>query len=72
MSATTLRLPETKLKALRVISALTGRPMSKIVEELVDQFLEDYSDLQEAREALKEDGTVPWLQLRRELGLNGE
>jgi len=69
MSATTLRLPEEKLRALRVISSLMNRPMSKIIEELVDEFLEDYCDLKEAEEARKEEGVVPWEILKKELGL---
>jgi len=69
MSATTLRLPEEKLRALRVISSLMNRPMSKIIEELVDGFLEDYYDLKEAEEARKEEGVVTWEILKKELGL---
>ena len=69
MTATTLRLPEEKLRALRVISSLENKPMSKIIEQLVDEFLEDYYDLKEAEEARKEEGTIPWELVKRELGL---
>ncbi|MFQ6615203.1 MAG: DUF6290 family protein [Fidelibacterota bacterium] len=69
MSATTLRLPEEKLRALRVVSSLLNRPMSKIIEGLVDEFLEDYYDLKEAEEARKEEGTIPWEVVKKELGL---
>lgn len=69
MSATTLRLPEQKLRALRVVSSLMNRPMSKIIEELVDEFLEDYYDLKEAEEARKEEGVIPWEIVKKELGL---
>lgn len=69
MSATTLRLPEAKLRALRVVSSLMNRPMSKIIEELVDGFLEDYYDLKEAEEVRREEGTIPWEIVKKELGL---
>lgn len=40
MAATTLRLPEEKLRLLRALSGFENRPLSTIVEELVDEYLE--------------------------------
>ncbi len=40
MGATTLRLPEKKLMLLRALAGLENRPMSTIVEELVDDYVE--------------------------------
>jgi len=50
MGATTLRLPDEKLKVLRMISAYENRPISKIVEELVDRYIEDYKETMELLE----------------------
>ena len=40
MAATTLRLPEEKLRLLRALAGFENRPLSTIVEELVDEYLE--------------------------------
>lgn len=40
MSATTLRLPEKKLMLLRALAGFENRPLSTIVEELVDDYIE--------------------------------
>jgi hypothetical protein len=39
MANTTLRLPDEKLKILRAISGYENIPMSKIIEELVDEYI---------------------------------
>ncbi len=39
MGATTLRLPDEKLKILRAISGYENRPLSKIFEELVEEYI---------------------------------
>jgi len=64
-STTTLRLPETELKALRVISALENKSMSKIIQELVEEFLQDYKDVIDAKSAKKEEGEIPWDEVKK-------
>lgn len=39
MGATTLRLPEEKLKLIRAIAGYENRPLSKIFEELADEYI---------------------------------
>ncbi len=67
---TTLRLPEKKLRALRVASGLVNKPMSKIVEEALDEYLEDIVDSMDAEKALKEEGEMTWEEVKEELGLD--
>lgn len=67
--ATTLRLPIKHIKALKVISALEDQSMNKIIQRLVREYLEDYYDLQEAREAMAEEGEIPWEIIKKELEL---
>ncbi|MBC8322047.1 MAG: ribbon-helix-helix protein, CopG family [Candidatus Marinimicrobia bacterium] len=65
-TATTLRLPEKELKALRMIAALEGKTMSKIIQDLVEEYLEDYFDIREAKEALQEEGEIPWSEVKKQ------
>ncbi len=44
MNATTLRLPEKKLKLIRAIAGYENRPLSKIFEELVDIYIERHKE----------------------------
>lgn len=67
--ATTLRLPEKELKALRMIATMEGKTMSKIIHELVEEYLEDYFDVREAKEALKEKGEIPWEEVKKQWGI---
>jgi hypothetical protein len=39
MSATTVRLPEEKLRNIRVIAGYENRPVSKIFEEFADEYI---------------------------------
>ena len=40
LGATTLRLPDEKLKLIRAIAGYENRPLSKIFEELADEYIE--------------------------------
>lgn len=62
---TTLRLPETELKALRVISALENKSMSKIIQGLIEEYLQDYKDVIDAKSAKQEDGEIPWEEVKK-------
>ena len=53
MKATTIRIPEEKLRLLRSIAGFEGRSMSKIIEELIDEYLEKH---RETLELLNIDG----------------
>jgi predicted transcriptional regulator len=44
MSATTLRLPEEKLRLIRAIAGYENRPLSRIFEELVDEYIERHRE----------------------------
>lgn len=44
MSATKLRLPEEKLRLIRAIAGYENRPLSKIFEELVDEYIERHRE----------------------------
>ncbi len=68
--ATTIRLPEEDLNSLRVIASLEKKPMSTIIKELVEEFLEDYFDARDIDAAMKEEGEVPWEVVKKELGLD--
>ena len=68
-SATTFRLPLNHLKALKVISALENQSMNNIIQRLVGEYLEDYNDLQEAKEAMAETGEIPWKVIKQKLEL---
>ena len=39
MSATTLRLPDEKLKLIRAIAGYENRPLSRIFEEMADEYI---------------------------------
>ncbi len=64
MGATTLRLPEKKLKLIRAIAGYENKPLSKIFEELVDDYIERHKEtlellgipgfLEEIKEGLEE------------------
>ncbi len=69
-ATTTLRLPEKKLRALRVASSLINKPMGHIVEMLLDEYLEDVIDGIEANEALKEEGEISWEDIKKNLNLD--
>ncbi len=47
MGATTLRLPDEKLKLLRAISGYENRPLSKIFEELVEEYIDRHKETME-------------------------
>lgn len=68
-TATTLRLPLKHLKALKVISTLEDQSMNKIIQRLVEEYLEDYYDLQEAKESMAETGEIPWEVIKQKLEL---
>jgi hypothetical protein len=44
MNATTLRLPEKKLKLIRAIAGYENRPLSKIFEELADEYIDRHRE----------------------------
>jgi len=48
MGATTLRLPDKKLKILRAISGFENKPISKIIEGLVDEYIKSHYETMEA------------------------
>ena len=64
MGATTLRLPDEKLKLIRAIAGYENIPLSKIFEELVDEYIERHREslellgipgfLKESEEGLEE------------------
>jgi len=64
MGATTLRLPDEKLKLIRAIAGYENIPLSKIFEELVDEYIARHREslellgipgfLKETQEGLKE------------------
>tara|TARA_B100000315_G_C14593897_1_gene597529 strand:+ start:1735 stop:1947 length:213 start_codon:yes stop_codon:yes gene_type:complete len=66
---TTLRLPEKKLRALRVAAGLLNIPMSRIIEEALDDHLEDIFDSAEAEKALDEEGGFTLSELKKEWDL---
>ena len=47
MGVTTLRLPDEKLKILRAISGYENRPLSKIFDELVEEYIERHKETME-------------------------
>jgi predicted DNA-binding protein len=69
-ATTTLRLPEKKLRALRIASGLINKPMSQIVEVLLDEYLDDLIDGVEADNALEEEGEISWEEIKKELNLD--
>jgi len=44
MGATTLRLSDEKLRLIRAIAGYENRPMSKIFEELVDEYVDRHKE----------------------------
>jgi len=44
MGATTLRLSDEKLRLIRAIAGYENRPLSKIFEELVDEYIERHKE----------------------------
>ncbi len=56
----------------RVVLTRRGRELAAVVPiediRLLEE-LEDHIDLEAARKALEEEGTIPWEQIKRELGL---
>ncbi len=44
MGATTLRLPDKKLRLVRAIAGYENRPLSKIFEELVDEYVDRHRE----------------------------
>ncbi len=44
MGATTLRLSDEKLRLIRAIAGYENRPLSKIFEELVDEYIEKHRE----------------------------
>lgn len=65
-STTTLRLPENKLRALRLAAGLLNKPMSRIVEKLLDEYLDDVVDGFEIEKTLKETEEVSWEDIKKE------
>ncbi|MBI5445873.1 MAG: type II toxin-antitoxin system Phd/YefM family antitoxin [Deltaproteobacteria bacterium] len=56
----------------RIVLEQDGRPMGALVSLEDLRFLEeleDRIDLEEARRALEEPGSIPWEELKAELGL---
>ncbi len=66
--ATTLRLPEKQLKALKVISVIKNQSMNAIIQRLIEEYLEDFYDLQEAKARVAEE-SIPWEIIKKELEL---
>ena len=64
-STTTLRLPDTEMKALRVIAALENKSMSKIIQSLIEEYLQDYKDVIDAKMAKDEEGEIPWEEVQK-------
>lgn len=64
MGATTLRLPDDKLRLIRAIAGYENRPLSKIFDELVSEYIERHREtleligipnfVDECKEGLKE------------------
>lgn len=56
----------------RIVLTRRGKEIVAVVPiedaRLLDE-LEDRIDLEEARQALKESGTIPWKKLKKDLGL---
>ncbi len=56
----------------RIVLYQDGKPVAAIVPpedaDFMDR-LEDQLDIEAAREALKEPGTIPWEQIQKETGL---
>lgn len=44
MGATTLRLPDEKLRLIRAIAGYENRPLSKIFEELLDEYIDKHRE----------------------------
>jgi len=44
MGATTLRLPDEKLRLIRAIAGYENKPLSKIFEELVDEYVDRHRE----------------------------
>lgn len=44
MGATTLRLPDEKLRLVRAIAGYENRPLSKIFEELLDEYIDRHRE----------------------------
>ena len=44
MGATTLRLPDEKLRLIRAIAGYENRPLSKIFEELLDEYVDRHRE----------------------------
>ncbi len=44
MGATTLRLPDEKLRLIRAIAGYENRPLSKIFEELLDEYIDRHRE----------------------------
>ncbi len=71
MGATTLRLPDEKLRLIRAIAGYENRPLSKIFEELLDEYIDRHREsleligipgfVEEGKKGLEEikKGTVP-------------
>jgi predicted DNA-binding protein len=47
MGATTMRLPDEQLKILRAISGYENRPLSKIFEELAEEYINRHKETME-------------------------
>lgn len=69
MTSTTLRLPDKLIQTLKMISVLERKSMNAIISKLIEDYLEDYTDLKDAQAALNEEGTIPWDLVKAELGL---
>ncbi|UCC38622.1 MAG: hypothetical protein JSV96_12410 [Candidatus Aminicenantes bacterium] len=64
MGATTLRLPDEKLRLIRAIAGYENRPISKILEGFVDEYIERHREtleligisnfIEECKEGLEE------------------
>ncbi|MFH1595044.1 MAG: type II toxin-antitoxin system Phd/YefM family antitoxin [Pseudomonadota bacterium] len=56
----------------RVVLTRRGKELAAVVPiedmRLLEE-LENYMDVEAARQALKEEGTIPWEQVKAELGL---
>lgn len=74
MSAITV--PDDLEEMLQFVARQTGRPLEELIREALDQFLEEWENQHDAKDAhlaleayQREGGGIPWEQVKQELGL---
>ena len=70
-TAVSIRMPDELARQLDVIARETERPRSYIIQKALEQYLEDYADLQIALDRLNDrtDPVISGKELRKSLGL---